>query len=83
MSTAGLIRLVKDCHKYFTTDMTVEDMLGYLYTLKKNNISQINGYLIPIEGSYTQEIREQTLQVLVPNIEQNRQAIQQYIYSNS
>ena len=83
MSTAGLIRLVKDCHKFFTTDMSVEDMLGYLYTLKKNNISQINGYLIPIEGSYTQEIREETLHVLIPNIEQNKQAIQQYIYGNS
>ena len=82
MSTAGLIRMVRNGHKFFTTDMTIEDMLGYLYVLKKNRITEINGYLIPVEGTYKQEMREETLHVLIPNIEQNKQAIQQYINGN-
>lgn len=83
MSYAGLIRLIKDSAHYLSTDMDVADMLGYYYWLKKNGITQINGYRLPLEGTYTQEIREGSLNVLVPQIEPNKNAIQQYIYGNA
>ena len=82
MSYAGLIRLIKGGAHYLTTDMSVEDMLGYFYWLKKNDITQINSYRLPLEGTYTQEIREVELNVLVPQIEANKNAIQQYIYGS-
>ena len=80
MSYAGLIRLIKESGHYLSTDMDIADMLGYFYWLKKNDITQINSYQIPLEGTYTQEIREEDLHVLVPQIAPNRDAMMQYIY---
>lgn len=79
MSYAGLIRLIRGGAHYLSTDMSVEDMLGYFYWLKKKDITQINSYRLPLEGTYTQEIREETLSVLVPQIEPNKNAMQQYV----
>lgn len=83
MSYAGLIRLIKDSGHFLTTDMDTADMLGYYYWLKKNEITKINSYRIPLEGTYTQEIREENLHVLVPQIEPNKEAMHQYIYGES
>lgn len=80
MSYTELIRTIQDNGHYLSTDMDIYDMLGYFYWLKKNNITQINSYRIPVDGTYSQEIREEVLQVLVPQIEPNRQSMRQYIY---
>ena len=80
MSYAGLIRLIKECAHFLSTDMDTADMLGYFFWLKKNDISQINGYRLPLDGTYTQEVREEVLNVVVPQIEPNRNAMLQYIY---
>ena len=82
LSYAELIRMIRENGHYLNTDMDIYDMLGYFYWLKKNDITQINSYRIPVDGTYTQEIREEVLQVLVPQIEPNRQTMQQYIYGN-
>ena len=82
MSYAGLIRLIKEGAHYLNTDMGIPQMLGFFYYLKKCDFSQFHGYLIPLEGTYTQEVREEDLHVLIPRIEENRDAIQQYIYGN-
>ena len=82
MSYAGLIRMIKEGAHYLSTDMGIPQMLGFVYYLKKNDFSQFHGYLIPLEGTYTQEVREEDLHVLIPQIEENREAIQQYIYGN-
>ena len=34
-------------------------MLGYLYVLRHRGITQINKYRLPVDGSYTQEVKEQ------------------------
>ena len=80
MSYAELIRMIRENGHYLNTDMDIYDMLGYFYWLKKYDITQINSYRIPLDGTYTQEVREEVLQVLIPQIETNRQAMQQYIY---
>lgn len=82
LSYAELIRTIQENGHFLSTDMDIYDMLGYFYWLKKNDITQINSYRIPLDGTYTQEIRESDLQVLVPQIEANRQAMQQCIYGN-
>lgn len=82
MSYSGLIRLIKENGHFLNTDMDITDMLGYFYWLKKNDITLINCYRLPLEGTYTQEIREEVLHVLVPQIEINRNAAQQYIYGD-
>lgn len=80
LSMAGLIRNIKNSQNLFNTDMTLEEMLGYVYVLKKNEITEIKGYRIPLDGTYTQEVREETLHVIIPEIQPNKDAIQQYIY---
>lgn len=82
MSYAGLIRTIQENGHYLNTDMDIYDMLGYFYWLKKNDITKINSYRIPLDGTYSQEIREGDLQVLIPQIEANQQAMQQYIFGN-
>ncbi len=50
-------------------------MLGYLYVLRHRGITQINKYRLPVDGSYTQEVKEQgeeKLDVLVPHLDSNR-----------
>ena len=80
MSHAELIRMIQENGHYLNTDMDIHDMLGFFYWLKKNDIIQINSYRIPLDGTDTQEIREGVLNVLIPQMEPNRQALQQYIY---
>lgn len=82
MSYAGLIRMIQENGHYLSTDMDISDMLGYYYWLKKNDITQINSYRIPLDGTYSQEIREVELQVLIPQIETNRQTILKILYED-
>lgn len=83
MSYAGLIKMVQENAHYLNTDMDILDMLGFFYWIKKNDITQINSYRLPLEGTYTQEIREETLNVLIPQIEPNKNAMLQYIYGDT
>ena len=39
-----------------------------------------HSYRLPKEGTYTQEIREETLHVLIPDIRKNSALMQDYIY---
>ena len=57
-------------------------MLGYLYVLRHRGITQINKYRLPVDGSYTQEVKEpgeEKLDVLVPHLDSNRSAVQKYL----
>ena len=57
-------------------------MLGYLYVLRNRGITQVNEYRLPVDGSYTQEVKEkdeEKLDVLVPHLDTNRSAAQKFI----
>ena len=82
LSMAGLIRNIKDSQSLFKTDMSLEEMLGYVYILKKNEIMNIQGFRIPLDDTYTQEIREETLHVIIPELEPNKEAAMKYIYGS-
>ena len=77
-----LARIAIQCIRYLRTDMTKSEMMGYLYTILSHDITEIGSYRIPLEGTYTQEIREETLNVLIPQLEPNRQAAMDYIYGS-
>ncbi len=81
-TNSRVIRLTQEAHKYFVTDLTESEMLGYLYVLRNRGITQVNEYRIPVDGSYTQEVKEQgeeKLDVLVPHLDSNRNAVQKYL----
>ena len=66
--------------RFLRTDMSKAEMMGYLYTILSHDISEFGSYRIPLEGTYTQEVREETLHVLVPDLKKNAEAIQGYFY---
>lgn len=75
-----LSRIAVQCMRYLRTDMTKEEMMGYLYAILSHNITEFGSYRLPLEGTYTQEIREETLNVIIPQLEPNKQAAIKYIY---
>lgn len=77
-----LSRIAVQCTQYLRTDMTKAQMMGYLYQILSHHITEFGSYRIPLEGTYTQEVREETLHVLVPQLEPNAKAAQEYIYGS-
>ena len=63
-----------------TTNMTNTSIIKLAYAASSYKMNSKQSYRIPYEGSYTQEIKEETLHVLVPDLAKNRKAIQDYIY---
>lgn len=64
-----------------TTTMTNTSIIKLAYAAASYNMDMKQSYRLPYEGSYTQELKEETLHVLVPDLEKNRIAIQDYIYN--
>lgn len=63
-----------------TTNMTNTAIIKLAYAAASYKMDTQQSYRLPYEGSYTQEVKESTLHVLVPDIKKNKDAIQKYIY---
>lgn len=71
--------LVKDVLPLVTTDLSLWDMTGYAMDVMSIGTDEIQSYRIPKDGSYTPQTID-GMQVLVPNLEQNREYLQQILY---
>ena len=71
--------LVKDVLPLVTTDLSLWDMTGYAMDVMSIGTDEIQSYRIPENGSYTPQTID-GMQVLVPNLEQNREYLQQILY---
>ena len=71
--------LVKDVLPLVTTDLFLWDMTGYAMDVMSIGTDEIQSYRIPEDGSYTPQTID-GMQVLVPNLEQNREYLQQILY---
>ena len=71
--------LVKDVLPLVTTDLSLWDMTGYAMDVMSIGTDEIQSYRIPEDGSYTHQTID-GMQVLVPNLEQNREYLQQILY---
>ena len=71
--------LIKDVLPLVTTDLSLWDMTGYAMDVMSIGTDEIQSYRIPEDGSYTPQTID-GMQVLVPNLEQNREYIQQILY---
>ena len=65
-----------------TTNMTNTSIIKLAYAASSYTMNSEQSHRIPYEGSYTQEVKEETLHVLVPDIDKNKNAVQNYIYKN-
>ena len=63
-----------------TTDMSNTQIMGYIYTVLTNNITEIESYRIPVEGTYTNETLRIGMEVLMPDLKANSEYLQSYIY---
>ena len=77
---AGMLALADQVFPNLTTDMTNGQILRLLYTVLASGITEVESYRIPAEGTYTNETLKIGMEVLVPDLEENSQALQKWIY---
>lgn len=73
------LRMANELLPNFTTDFSTSTLLGYAYTVLSGGMEMTGSYRVPVDGGYTSQ-RINGMSVLVPNLEQNRLALQDYIY---
>ena len=71
--------LVKDVLPLVTTDLSLWDMTGYALDVIGMSVDDISSYRIPEDGSYAPQTIN-GMQVLVPDLAQNREYLQQVLY---
>ena len=64
-----------------STNMSNTSIIKLAYAAAAYNMNAKRSYRLPNEGTYTQEVREETLHVLVPDIRKNRKVVQEYLYN--
>lgn len=75
-----MLNFAHDAMPSLTTNITNTKLIKYAYALASYSMDSDRSYRIPKEGLYTQEVREETLHVLIPDIKANAKEIQKYLY---
>lgn len=81
LGVTELISLTDRIFPNVTTDMTNAQILGYIYTVLTNGMTQIESNRLPAEGTYTCETLRRGMEVLVPDLKANADCLKEYIYS--
>ena len=84
LKTSGAKNMVSFAHEAMpslSTNLTNTKLIKYAYALVSYSMDANHSYRIPKEGTYTQEVREETLHVLIPDIKTNAKEIQTYLYN--
>ena len=79
MSVSEQLDLVNAVIPYFATDMTDNEILGYVYYIAKEGIHVGETFRVPADGAYTNE-RINNMAVLVPNLQKNSDLIKESLY---
>lgn len=70
-----LTKLLKDVLPYAITDLSAEQFLSYLKVVLENEF-QTDTFVIPVEGSYTQDVKD-GMSVLEPDLKANIEVLKQ------
>lgn len=76
----GITKMADNILPNLTTDLTDMQIIGYIYTILANGITEIESYRIPVEGTYSCQTLSYGMEVLVPDLAANSRALQEYIY---
>ena len=79
LSIFEIAGLVKDVLPLVTTDLSLWDITGYAIDVMQIGTDEISSYRIPEDGTYTPQTID-GMQVLVPDLEQNREYLQKILY---
>lgn len=82
MSLADLISLAEELMPYISTDLTNDQIMSYMQSVLMLGTTEIDQMRIPIDNSYEQR-RIDNMAVLVPDMETNVNALQDFIYNYS
>lgn len=77
LSAFSIAGLVKDVLPLVTTDLSFTEIIGYAMDVMSIGTGDIATYRIPEDGAYTPQTIS-GMQVLVPDLEQNRKYLQQF-----
>lgn len=80
MDVTEMVSLADRIFPNVTTDMTNAQILGYIYTVLTNGMTQIESNRLPAEGTYTCETLRKGMEVLVPDLKANAECLKEYIY---
>lgn len=79
LSAFSIAGLVKDVLPLITTDLSFTEIIGYAMDVMSIGTGEIATYRVPTDGAYTPQTIS-GMQVLVPNLEQNRKYLQNVLY---
>ena len=82
-SVFDMIAMADAVFPYLTTDMTNDQILGYVYTIATSGMSMGENYRIPVDGTYTNETLRAGMEVLVPDLNANSALLQEYLYGTT
>lgn len=80
MSYTKLMDLTNTMMPYLSTDLTNDEIISYMKSVLMLGTTEINQMRIPVDNSYTQD-RIRNMAVLIPDMEINRQAINDFIFN--
>ncbi len=84
MMSAGpgtIVSLINESLPLITTDLSSEEILGYAMEVVKMGSDGMKSYRIPVDNGYTPAVIRQ-MQVLVPDLEINRNYLRKMLYSS-
>lgn len=82
LKDAGILTLgglIKDVLPMVTTDISLDQMLGYAIDVLGIGADDLQSYRIPIDGAYN-SATIRGMQVLVPDLEKNREYLRETLY---
>lgn len=82
MKSSGIgtiLSLIDEMFPLLTTDISHSELLGYAVKVVSMGIDEIESYRIPIDGGYQAAVIRK-MQVLVPDLEKNRNFLQEILY---
>ena len=77
----SLIQFAYNAMPLITTNIPKNtELISIVYTILSNRMPITESNRIPVEGTYTQQIKESSLHVLVPELRPNAKALQKIAF---
>lgn len=78
MGLPGVLELIDELFPLLTTDLSAFQLIDYATTVFSMDISTLQTYRLPVDGSYTQN-KIRGMAVIVPNLYKNRVALKEIV----
>ena len=80
MGIMDMLTLIREVLPMVTTDISLGEMIGYAMDVLSIGADNLESYRVPADGTYSSEVIR-GMQVLVPDLSQNRQYLRETLYA--